>query len=146
VSGSINQITVLVAEDHVQMRNCIVQILQREFCVMGAVGDGDELVHAAMRLEPDVVVSDVLMPRLTGPEAERAVRESGASIPFIFVTSDRGAVNEILANGGQCINKTDLLTNLPPAIRKAAKRTGSGGISGAGPVKCDSLGSSCLLQ
>jgi len=113
---------VLVADDHAKVRNCIVEILDQEFCVVGAVADGEELVRAATQLRPHVIVSDVWMPKLNGPEAEQALLASGVDIPFVFITSDCRDARQIWSNLGSCIDKLDTLDDLFPAVRHASKR------------------------
>jgi DNA-binding NarL/FixJ family response regulator len=59
--------TVLIADDHVIVREGIVSLLTAHgFEVVGAVGDGQQLIDAARTLWPDVIVTDLTMPGLTG--------------------------------------------------------------------------------
>lgn len=129
MSRSKNRVRALVAEDHTHMRDRIVEVLEQEFYVMGAVADGDELVHAATVLQPDVIVSDVRMPKLNGPEAREVLVESGLDIPFVFLTTDCRAAQQRWRNLNPCIKKTDLAGELAPAVRNAAQRTGSVSLS-----------------
>lgn len=110
---------ILVADDHEKMRICLVQILEREFYVVGEVADGYELIEAAVRLQPDVIVSDVLMPGLTGTEAMTTLEAGGIDIPFVFVCSDEHLVKEVSDNFSACIHKVDVLSELPSAVRCA---------------------------
>jgi CheY-like chemotaxis protein len=111
---------VLVADDHKKMRICLVQILEREFYVVGDVADGYELIEAAVRLKPDVIVSDVLMPFLTGTEAMATLEAEGIDIPFVFVCSDESIVKEVAENVSACVHKMAILSELPSAVRCAA--------------------------
>ena len=55
--------TVLLADDHVVVREGLATLLtDHDFEVVGAVGDGHALIDAAMRLRPDVIVTDISMP------------------------------------------------------------------------------------
>jgi CheY-like chemotaxis protein len=65
---------ILVADDHDAMRQCVVCLLSINFLVIGAVSDGSELVEAAVCLNPDLIVSDVRMPRLNGTRCNRPHR------------------------------------------------------------------------
>jgi DNA-binding NarL/FixJ family response regulator len=56
--------TVLIADDHTIVKEGLVGLLKGEFDVVGAVGDGHELVEAAKRLRPDAIVTDLSMPGL----------------------------------------------------------------------------------
>ena len=51
------------------MTDGIIRILRDRFDVVGAVTDGQELIEAAARLNPDVIVSDISMPKLSGLES-----------------------------------------------------------------------------
>lgn len=110
---------VLVADDHEKMRVRLVQILEREFSVVAAVADGYELIEAATRLRPDVIVSDVLMPHLTGTEAMMTLNSGGIEIPFVFVCSDQQITEEVTQHFSACIHKVDALSELGPAVRCA---------------------------
>jgi CheY-like chemotaxis protein len=111
---------VLVADDHEKMRDCLVQILEREFEVIAAVSNGCELVDAATRLKPDVIVSDVLMPVLSGTKALMVLRAGGIHIPFVFVSSDKELVEQVAQNFGVCLHKLDSLSELEVAVLFAA--------------------------
>ena len=55
--------TVLLADDHVVVREGLATLLtEHDFEVVGEVGDGHQLIDAAMRLRPDVIVTDISMP------------------------------------------------------------------------------------
>jgi len=79
--------SVLIADDHEKSRILIVGSLDKVFHVVEAVANGEELVEAAMRLRPDVIVSDIFMPRLDGPAARARLIAEGHTIPFVFVSA-----------------------------------------------------------
>ena len=58
--------TVLIADDHTIVMEGLVGLLKNDFDVVGAVGDGHQLVEAARRLRPDVIVTDISMPGFSG--------------------------------------------------------------------------------
>lgn len=61
------QTTVLVADDHAIVKEGLVSLLKaHDFDVVGAVGDGQMLIDEARRLRPDVIVTDLTMPMLSG--------------------------------------------------------------------------------
>ena len=63
-------VTVLVADDHAIVREGIISLLkEHEFDIVGSVGDGLALIEAAGRLRPDVIITDISMPALSGIEA-----------------------------------------------------------------------------
>jgi DNA-binding NarL/FixJ family response regulator len=58
--------TVLIADDHAILREGLITLLNEQYDVVGAVGDGQALIEAAKRLRPDIIVTDLSMPALTG--------------------------------------------------------------------------------
>jgi len=111
---------VLVADDHEKVRDCLVRMLEREFKIVGAVSNGCELIDAATHLEPDVIVSDVLMPQLNGTKAMEILRAGGIDIPFVFVCSDKDLVEHVTLNFGVCLHKLNSLSELEAAVFCAA--------------------------
>jgi len=58
---------VLVADDHTIVREGLVSLLnEHDFEVVGSVSDGAQLIEAVRRLRPDVIVTDISMPGLSG--------------------------------------------------------------------------------
>ncbi|MFP4144872.1 MAG: PAS domain S-box protein [Phycisphaeraceae bacterium] len=71
------RIRVLLADDHQVVREGLANLLrsQPDIEIVGEAADGAEALDQARRLQPDVVVMDVSMPRLSGIEATRRVRQ-----------------------------------------------------------------------
>ena len=78
--------TVLLADDHVIVADGLRSLLKGHFDLLGSVGDGIALVEAARRLHPDVIVSDIAMPIMTGLEALREVVALKLSSRMIMLT------------------------------------------------------------
>lgn len=114
---------ILVAEDHNAMRNCIVNILSADFEVIAAVPDGEDLVASALALKPDVIVSDIRMPRLDGVSALRRLRATGVFTPFVLVTVDEEVVGHVDLPLACCMSKTEMYWKLNAAVRQAAAQT-----------------------
>lgn len=80
---------ILVIEDEEAIRDKIMTVLRYEgFETLGAA-EGDEGVSAAADNSPDLIICDVLMPRMNGYGALSALRanEKTAAIPVIFLTA-----------------------------------------------------------
>lgn len=77
---------ILLADDHVLLLEAFQRLLERDFDVVGAVTDGSILVEEAVRLHPDVVVTDVSMPRMGGFEAVRRLRDVAPAVRVVFLT------------------------------------------------------------
>ncbi len=71
-------IRILIADDHPAVRSGLKSLLGERpgWEVIGEASDGKEAVEIADRLNPDIVVLDVTMPRMHGLEACRLIRES----------------------------------------------------------------------
>jgi DNA-binding NarL/FixJ family response regulator len=79
--------TVLVADDHAIVKEGLVDLLkEHDFDVVGAVGDGHELLDAARRLRPDLIVTDLTMPGLTGLDALTRLKAERIDSKVIVLT------------------------------------------------------------
>ena len=113
---------VLLADDHLAMRALTADVLGGECFIVGAVGDGRELLTEAERLHPDVIVLDITMPRLDGIEAARQLRRAHRSVRLVFLTvhEDADFARAALDAGGLgYVVKARLASDLLPAIRAA---------------------------
>jgi DNA-binding NarL/FixJ family response regulator len=79
----------LLADDHVLVAEALRSLLAPEFDLVGVVEDGRELVEAAGKLRPDVIVADVTMPHLNGIDALLQLRQRGDRTPVVFLTMHR---------------------------------------------------------
>ncbi len=78
---------VLVVEDREVVRELARDVLGSAGFDVVAVASGDEALAAAGRAEPfDVVLTDVVMPRMSGPELAVALRERFAGLPVIYMS------------------------------------------------------------
>jgi CheY-like chemotaxis protein len=114
----LNKLRIVIADDQASLRRSLARFLSREFDVLDAVEHGLELMGAAISLNPDVIVSDVCMPRLTGPEAMHALNLRGLNIPFVFISSGKNRVG----SHASCVPKENILSDLVPAIYRAASQ------------------------
>jgi CheY-like chemotaxis protein len=79
---------VLVADDNVNFRILLTDLLQHEGYEVEAVIDGDELVRAATDRPPHVILADVRLPGLSAIEALRRLRAAKIETPVVFMTGD----------------------------------------------------------
>lgn len=80
------RIRVLIADDHEEILDDICGLLEPEFDVVGAVGDGQALISAASIFQPDVIVTDISMPLLNGIEAARLIIQNNPASRIIIMT------------------------------------------------------------
>jgi DNA-binding NarL/FixJ family response regulator len=78
--------TVLLADDHEIVVEGLATLLRGEFSLVGTVASGTELVAAAQRLRPDVIVTDVSMPGMSGLEALSRLKAEGLASKVVFLT------------------------------------------------------------
>jgi len=78
--------TVLLADDHVVFTDGIIRILREHFDVVGTVRDGSSLFEAVSRLRPDVIVTDISMPTLSGLEGLRQLKGKHDESKVVFLT------------------------------------------------------------
>ena len=84
--------TVLLADDHTIVTEGLAGLLAKhEFDVVGAVGDGHSLIDAAKRLRPDVIVTDLSMPGLTGLDVLARLKAEGVASKVIVLTMHNDA-------------------------------------------------------
>src|SRR5262245_6899679 len=77
---------VMLADDHAIVAQGLATLLKDHFDLVGTVGNGDELIDAARKLRPDVIVADIAMPVLSGLEALRRLKAMRSEAKVIFLT------------------------------------------------------------
>jgi DNA-binding NarL/FixJ family response regulator len=84
-----DQIRILLAEDHKIVREGTRQLLEQasDLAVIGEAADGEEAVHLANELRPDVIVMDVRLPKLNGIEATRAIKAQHPDMPILIMSA-----------------------------------------------------------
>ncbi|HEX7335080.1 MAG TPA: response regulator transcription factor [Pyrinomonadaceae bacterium] len=82
----VNRVRVLVADDHTILAEGLKGLMEKDYDLVGIVADGRALVEAAIRLKPDIVVTDISMPLLNGLDAMRQLKKEGTDARFIFLT------------------------------------------------------------
>ena len=119
-------VRVVIADDHQVVREGLQMILAEsdgEIVVVGEASDGDEAVRLATRVQPDVVLMDLSMPRVDGLEATRRLREAGVPARVLILTSfadGEGVRDAVRAGVTGYLMKDVLKSELLTAIRLAA--------------------------
>ena len=82
-------IRIVVADDHPVVRFGVRNMLESEpgFEVVGEAEDGDVAITQTLEVEPDILLLDLLMPRLPGLEAMRAIMSKSPRVKIILLTS-----------------------------------------------------------
>lgn len=94
---------VLLADDHRMVAEGIANLLSQDYDLLDVVGDGQALLESATRHQPDVIVTDVSMPKMGGIEALKRLMSAGCEIPVIFMTvhDEPATVREALQSGAR---------------------------------------------
>jgi DNA-binding NarL/FixJ family response regulator len=118
-------IRLVVADDHLVVRDALAALLEDEadLEVVARAADGEELLARIEQLTPEVAVADVEMPKMTGIEAARQVRDLGlrTAVVLLSVHKEAGFVKAALDGGASgYVLKAAGTGELLTAIRVAA--------------------------
>ena len=121
-----DKIRVLLADDHTLIRSGIATLLQnaKDFQVVGEAEDGEEAVRKTGELKPTVVILDLSMPKLSGIEATKQIRQKFPQVNVLVLTMHENEeyVYQILKSGAAgYVLKSAGKDELIAAIRAAAK-------------------------
>jgi len=109
--------TILVVEDETSLRETLAYNLTRQDYTVEAVGDGNAAVEAARRLQPDLIVLDLMLPGLDGFEVCRIVRQE-MNVPILILTARDEEFDRVL---GLEIGADDYMTK-PFSMREFLSR------------------------
>jgi len=84
---------VLVVDDEPMVRDVLVRYLAQDGFEVGTASDGEAALAAVETLRPDLVLLDLMLPRVDGFEVFRRIREARASTPVIMLTA-RGEITD----------------------------------------------------
>ncbi len=119
-------IRVLIVDDHQLMRQGVVALLlkAKDIRIVGEARDGQEAVEMAARVQPDVILMDIEMPRLNGLRATEQLTRDGtpARIIILSMRSDANDVREAMRSGAQgYLIKNSSREDLIAAIRAVSQ-------------------------
>src|SRR4030095_11183965 len=115
---------IILADDHTMLMDAVRSLLEPEYEVVGTYPNGEELVRATQRLEPDVVILDVCMPTLNGLIACAQLRTLMPKVKVIFLTMNQDAetAGEAFRSGAKgYVLKTSAASELVAAIREVLR-------------------------
>jgi DNA-binding NarL/FixJ family response regulator len=115
---------VLLADDHRIVAEGLRSLLEPEFELVGIVENGRELLDAAEKLRPDVIVADISMPVLNGIEAVRQLKKTRSAARVVFLTMHPDvtyAVSALEAGALGYVLKHSAPSELTRAIRAALR-------------------------
>ncbi|MFA9273306.1 MAG: response regulator [Candidatus Aquirickettsiella gammari] len=95
-------IAVLIVDDNDMTRETLRVILRHDgYNVVGEAHDGDSALEMATRLKPDIILLDVVMPKVSGIEALKSIRMVMHDVSVLMVTAnkDQETVAEAVKSG-----------------------------------------------
>jgi len=115
---------VLLADDSEEVIRELEFLMEPDFEIVGKVGDGVALLQEFSRLQPDLIVTDLEMPGLSGIEASREALKVRPGLPIVLLTAhgDRRLAQEALNAGiSAYIEKFSAAEELIPAAYGALR-------------------------
>jgi DNA-binding NarL/FixJ family response regulator len=114
---------ILIADDNLRLRTLIRRISaqQPDLHVVAEAEDGAEAIQLAHEFQPDIVLLDIIMPRINGLEAMRRIKEKRPETKVIIMTvHTEDAYRRAAADSGAdaFLLKKTLMTALLPTIRR----------------------------
>ncbi len=86
---------ILVVEDEVSLRETLAYNLERQGYEVEAVGDGTVALEAARRIQPDLIVLDIMLPGLDGFDVTRILRKE-MNLPILMLTAKDEEIDRVL--------------------------------------------------
>jgi len=119
-------IRVLLVEDHAMVRAGLRALLERaaDINIVGEACNGQEAIDMSVELKPDVLVMDIMMPRLNGIQAAEQIRSMKLPVYILLLSmySDEGLVHQALQSGVKgYLLKTSVSEELLWAIHAVAR-------------------------
>ena len=108
---------ILIVEDEPSLQETLAYTLTRQGFDVFSVGDGEEALSAARKYHPDLVLLDIMLPKLDGFEVCRILRQE-MSVPILMLTARDGEVDRVL---GLEMGADDYLTK-PFSMRELLAR------------------------
>ncbi|MGH9105751.1 MAG: response regulator [Acidimicrobiales bacterium] len=121
-----DQVTVLLVEDEPSFVEALVVGLKREGFRVEVAYDGAEALEKFASVQPDLVLLDVMLPRVSGIDVCRAIRAGGSRVPIIMVTAKTSEIDTVVGlevGADDYVSKPYRLRELVARMRAVLRRT-----------------------
>lgn len=137
---------ILIAEDDKELRQLFTHVLAREGYSVKGVSDGEEALAALEGDYFDLIISDIMMPRLDGYELARSLRDAGNMTPMLMITARdsfddmrRGFLAGVDDYMVKPINVNEMVLRVGALLRRAQMINDRRQVVGNTVMECDSL-------
>jgi len=120
------QVTALLVEDEPSFVEALVVGLKREGFRVEVAYDGAEALDKFASVRPDIVLLDVMLPRVSGIDVCRTIRAGGSRVPIIMVTAKTGEIDTVVGlevGADDYVTKPYRLRELVARMRAVLRRT-----------------------
>lgn len=114
--AELKKLRVVIADDNEEMLHALVRVLRNDFDIVALAENGRGLIDQAISSHPDIIVSDISMPLLTGPKAQKELITRGFHTPFVFISGE----TQLLGGQWSLVDKLDISGELKAAILSTA--------------------------
>jgi two-component system, NarL family, response regulator DegU len=121
-----DKIQILIADDHPIVRQGLRLTIQSDagLEIVGEAGDGEEAMAAARKLQPQIIILDIDIPKMDGFQVMKALRQEKIESKVIFLTVHReeSFMRKALSLGGAgYVLKDSAVTDIVAAIRAVSE-------------------------
>lgn len=131
---------ILIAEDDQSVRDALSNALDLQGFTVIKAEDGQEALEQVESEQPDLILLDVMMPRLDGIEVCRRLRSQGLLLPILILTAREEAPLGLDAGADDYMTKPYDLDELFARIRALLRRSGLADDVEAGDIRIDNAG------
>ena len=137
---------ILIAEDDCELRQLFQHVLTKNGYAAVGVSNGEEALAAMDTSYYDLIISDIMMPKLDGYELVRSLREAGNSIPVLMITA-KDAFDDMrlgFVSGSddymvKPVNVNEMVLRVSALLRRAQMANERRQVIGGTVLECDSL-------
>lgn len=137
---------ILIAEDDHELRQLFQHVLTKNGYTVVGVSNGEEALRTMDASYYDMIISDIMMPKMDGYELVRALREAGMTIPVMMITA-KDAFDDMrlgFLSGSddymvKPVNVNEMVLRVGALLRRAQMANERRQVIGGTVLECDSL-------
>ncbi len=117
---------ILVVDDHADLRHTLGYTLRQEGYEVVTADDGEQALDAVPRSHPDLVILDVMLPKIDGFEVARRIRRDG-DVPILMLTARDSELDKVVGleiGSDDYLTKPFLMRELIARVRALLRRSG----------------------